>query len=264
MWCRVTRSTTTTRCSAPLCRSRPTRRAGGPSWSSTIAAPSVASSVCRSAASTTMAVHLVSAQRRAMGGPRALVDERKPKSIGINTSGLFSTPTACRPREGDCSRRLGPITRAPRSAELLAVGWLESKMPEETDGVSPGDADRPRGHRRGLLDGGDHAGDDDHRGRGVVDAAAGGGTGARSVVPAVNLDLARGRHGGPRRRRPRHSTWRPPPLRLRHRLSGFLHRHTAERLRAQGRRNRRAGRAANGAAGGTRLQDSRCSARSPV
>lgn len=67
-------------------------------------------------------------------GLRKLVEERNPKVIGVNISEQFAHADGLSANERDnLMRALGP-EYAPRvkSAEGLAVGWLETKLPEET------------------------------------------------------------------------------------------------------------------------------------
>jgi len=67
-------------------------------------------------------------------GLRKLVEERNPKAIGINTSEAWNHADGLTANEKDnLLRAIGPRF-APRvkSAEMLAVGWLEAKLPEET------------------------------------------------------------------------------------------------------------------------------------
>lgn len=67
-------------------------------------------------------------------GLRKLVDERKPKVIGINESDAWNHADGLTANE---KRRLmgalGPHAARVKSAEMLAVGWLEMKLPEELD-----------------------------------------------------------------------------------------------------------------------------------
>lgn len=69
-------------------------------------------------------------------GLRALVEKLQPKAIGINESDAWNHADGITANE---KRRLmdalGPVY-APRvtSAEMLAVGWLETKLPEELEG----------------------------------------------------------------------------------------------------------------------------------
>ena len=67
-------------------------------------------------------------------GLRKVVEARNPKVIGVNTSEAWNHADGLTANEKDnLLRALGP-TCAPRvkSAEMLAVGWLEVKRPEET------------------------------------------------------------------------------------------------------------------------------------
>jgi Xaa-Pro aminopeptidase len=67
-------------------------------------------------------------------GLRKLVDERKPRVIGINESDAWNHADGLTANE---KRRLmealGPHAARVRSAEMLAVGWLEMKLPEELE-----------------------------------------------------------------------------------------------------------------------------------
>jgi Xaa-Pro aminopeptidase len=68
-------------------------------------------------------------------GLRKYVEERDPKVIGVNTSEAWNHADGLTANERDnLLDALGP-KYAPRvkSAEMLAVGWLEVKLPEETD-----------------------------------------------------------------------------------------------------------------------------------
>jgi Xaa-Pro aminopeptidase len=67
-------------------------------------------------------------------GLRQLVEERDPKAIGINTSEAWNHADGLTASEKEqLMRALGPTYAArTRSAEMLAVGWLEAKLPEET------------------------------------------------------------------------------------------------------------------------------------
>ncbi len=67
-------------------------------------------------------------------GLRQLVEERDPGTIGINVSARWNHADGLTAQERDnLEAALGP-TLASRltSAEMLAVGWLEVKLPEET------------------------------------------------------------------------------------------------------------------------------------
>lgn len=67
-------------------------------------------------------------------GLRRLVEERQPNRIGINVSNAWNHADGLTHNE---YRRLvdalGPWAERLTSAELLAVGWLERKLPSETD-----------------------------------------------------------------------------------------------------------------------------------
>jgi Xaa-Pro aminopeptidase len=67
-------------------------------------------------------------------GLRALVDQRQPRAIGVNTSESWNHADGLSANERDnLMHALGPgHAGRVRSAEMLAVGWLEAKLPEET------------------------------------------------------------------------------------------------------------------------------------
>ena len=68
-------------------------------------------------------------------GLRRFVDERDPRVIGVDTSEAWNHADGLTANERDnLMKALGP-KYGPRvkSAEMLAVGWLEAKLPEETD-----------------------------------------------------------------------------------------------------------------------------------
>src|SRR5438034_10872799 len=68
-------------------------------------------------------------------GLRKVVEARDPRVIGVDTSELYSHADGLTANERDnLLKAVGP-KYAPRvkSAEMLAVGWLESKIPQETD-----------------------------------------------------------------------------------------------------------------------------------
>jgi Xaa-Pro aminopeptidase len=68
-------------------------------------------------------------------GLRKVVEERNPRVIGINTSESWNHADGLTANEKDnLARALGPTFAARfKSAEMLAVGWLEAKLPEETE-----------------------------------------------------------------------------------------------------------------------------------
>jgi Xaa-Pro aminopeptidase len=67
-------------------------------------------------------------------GLRKVVEERNPRVIGINESDAWNHADGLTANE---KRRLtdalGPYATRMKSAELLAVGWLETKLPEELE-----------------------------------------------------------------------------------------------------------------------------------
>ena len=67
-------------------------------------------------------------------GLRALVEERQPRVIGVNISNSWAHADGLSANERDAmTEALGPEFAARmKSAETLAVGWLEKKLPEET------------------------------------------------------------------------------------------------------------------------------------
>ncbi len=68
-------------------------------------------------------------------GLRRVVESRNPKVIGIDVSENFNHADGLTANERDNLMKALGTKFAPRvkSAEALAVGWLESKLPEETD-----------------------------------------------------------------------------------------------------------------------------------
>lgn len=68
-------------------------------------------------------------------GLRKVVEERDPRVIGINTSQAWNHADGLTANEKEnVVSALGPKYAARlKSADMLAVGWLEAKLPEETD-----------------------------------------------------------------------------------------------------------------------------------
>src|SRR5918995_3309102 len=68
-------------------------------------------------------------------GLRSFVESRDPKVIGINRSNAWNHADGLTASEkASLVEALGPkYARRLKSAEMLAVGWLEVKLPEETD-----------------------------------------------------------------------------------------------------------------------------------
>jgi hypothetical protein len=67
-------------------------------------------------------------------GLRTVVEERDPKVLGINTSDAWNHADGLTANEKEkLLAALGPrYAGRTRSAEMLAIGWLEAKLPEET------------------------------------------------------------------------------------------------------------------------------------
>ena len=68
-------------------------------------------------------------------GLRTLVEERDPQVIGVNTSEAWNHADGLTANEKRATAE-GARPEVParvRSAEMLAVGWLERKLPEETE-----------------------------------------------------------------------------------------------------------------------------------
>jgi len=68
-------------------------------------------------------------------GLRRVVESRDPKTIGVDTSENYNHADGLTANERDnLMKALGPkFSARVKSAEMLAVGWLESKLPDETD-----------------------------------------------------------------------------------------------------------------------------------
>jgi hypothetical protein len=68
-------------------------------------------------------------------GLRKYVEERDPRTIGVNMSEAWNHADGLTASERDSLvKALGPgYAGRIRSAEMLAVGWLEVKLPEETE-----------------------------------------------------------------------------------------------------------------------------------
>ena len=82
-------------------------------------------------------------------GLRKVVEERNPKVIGVNTSDAWNHADGLTANERDqLMRALGPAFSARvKSAEMLAVGWLEAKRPQETAAYRHVDDRRAQGDR---------------------------------------------------------------------------------------------------------------------
>jgi Xaa-Pro aminopeptidase len=68
-------------------------------------------------------------------GLRKLVEQRNPKVIGVNTSNAWNHADGLTFNEGnELTKAIGPVfAKRVKSAEMLAVGWLEAKLPAETE-----------------------------------------------------------------------------------------------------------------------------------
>ena len=165
-------------------------------------------------------------------GLRKLVDEKNPEGHRHQRIGCLE------PRRRHHRQRKAAARRSARAGargEDQVGGDARRRLARNEDargarGVSPRDEGRAHGDPRGVLQQGDHARQDDERRRRVVDAPARRRDGPRQVVPPVGHDLAPGREDQPARRDP---AWRHAAHRLRHRLSRLLHRHAAQRVRAE-------------------------------
>jgi Xaa-Pro aminopeptidase len=66
-------------------------------------------------------------------GLREIVQARDPRTIGINVSSSWNHADGLTHRQYEhLEEALGPYADRMTSAEMLAVGWLEAKLPEET------------------------------------------------------------------------------------------------------------------------------------
>lgn len=67
-------------------------------------------------------------------GLRALVEERNPRKIGIDVSNAWNHADGLTHNEYlRLEEALGPYAQRLTSAEMVAVGWLERKLPSETE-----------------------------------------------------------------------------------------------------------------------------------
>ena len=172
-------------------------------------------------------------------GLRKLVDEKNPKVIGINESDAWNHADGITANE---KRRLvealGPAHAAEiKSAEMLAVGWLEMKLPEELDAyrhaMKVAHMVIREAFSNKVITPGKTTNEDVvwwMRQR-VVEMGLG-----KWFHPSVTI----WRQGEKTNPRGVDSARRHAPHRLRHRLSRLLDRHAAQRLRAEARRDRRA------------------------
>ena len=120
-------------------------------------------------------------------GLRKLVEQKDPKSIGINESDAWNHADGLSANEKRrLTEALGPkYAGRMKSAEMLAVGWLETKLPEELDPSIPRDrhAGPPcRRDERSAL----HPASDSYRRRSSVVGKRGfASSGGTAIVPGV-------------------------------------------------------------------------------
>ena len=166
---------------------------------------------------------------------RRVVESRNPKVIGIDVSEDFNHADGLTANERDnLMKALGPkFTPRVKSAEALAVGWLESKLPEETDAYRDAmrvahDVIRAAFSNQVIVPG--VTTNEDvawwMRQR-VAELGLG-----QWFHPTITVYRKGGLPDPGSSRRRRHSARRHAPLRFRHRLHGLLHRHPAQRVRA--------------------------------
>jgi hypothetical protein len=121
-------------------------------------------------------------------GLRKIVEERDPQQIGINTSEAWNHADGLTANEKEqLLKALGPKYSARvRSAEMLAVGWLETKIPEETEAYRHVMKVAHKVIAEAFSNACDYAWRDDERGRSVVDAPACRRDGPGRLVPSVD------------------------------------------------------------------------------
>ncbi len=186
---------------------------------------------------------------------KQVIEERKPKVIGIDRSTTFAFSDGLSSGElQGMSAALGTawtvaVSRcraaAARAGRIAAAGG-RGVLREDDRARLADDADD-------VLGQGDRAGDHARERSRVVVAAAHQRSGPGHLVPAEHRDPAQGRHLRQARRGSDHPARRRAALRRRHHRGAPEHRHPAQRLRAASRRNRRAGRTEEGA--GQRQRD---------
>ena len=173
-------------------------------------------------------------------GLRKLVEQKDPKVIGINESERWNHADGLTANEKRLlTAALGAKYAARmKSAEMLAVGWLEYKLPEELEAyrhvMKVAHMVIREAFSNNVITPGKTTSDDVvwwMRQR-VVEMGLG-----KWFQPSITI----WREGGDGATPPGvDSARRHAAHRLRHRLSGLLDRHPAQRLRAEARRDRRA------------------------
>ena len=133
---------------------------------------------------------------------RRIVEQADPRRIGIDVSESFALADGLSHTEHRLlTEALGPYADRLVPAEDLAVGWLETRLPEEIAALHALNRLRPRGHRRGLLPRRHRRRDDDGARRRLVDPAALPRPRGRAVVPAERRPAAGRRAAGRAERR---------------------------------------------------------------
>ena len=132
-------------------------------------------------------------------GLRKVVEERDPQGHRHQRVGrLESRRRADRQREATADGRARTEVRGAHEVRRDARRRLaRDQAARGARRLSPRDEGRAPGDPRGVLEQGHHAGQDDQRGRRLVDAAARRRDGPRQVVPSVGHDSSPGRRRSP-------------------------------------------------------------------
>ena len=180
---------------------------------------------------------------------KQVIEERKPKVIGIDRSKTFAFTDGLSSGElQGMSEALGAhvdgkvprCRRVAARADRLATAGGRSVLREDDRARLADDADD-------VLGEGHRAGHNPHERPRVVVASAHERSRTGHLVPAQCLDSAEGREERAARRRPGDSAWRRAALRRGDHGGAPEHRHAAQRLCPAPGRDRRAGRAQEGA-----------------
>ena len=126
-------------------------------------------------------------RRRRRSGRRCAASSSRPRRAGsaIDVSESFALADGLSHTEHRLlAEALGPWAERLVPAEDLAVGWLETRLPEEIAALHGLNRLVARGHRRGLLPRRHRRRDDDRARRGLVVPPALPRPGRRAVVPA--------------------------------------------------------------------------------
>ena len=173
---------------------------------------------------------------------KTVIEERKPRTIGINRSTVFAFSDGLSSGElKGMSAALGETWTARfKDAEALPLELIAVAAARRRSVLPPHAGARLVDDADDVLEHDDHAGQDAHERSGLVVAAARQRPGARHVVPAERVGAAQGQDRGGDRRRSDHRARRRAPLRRRHHRRAAEHRHPAQRLRPAAGRDRRA------------------------